>query len=116
MPKIKGNAYVVELGRLLQRRREYLGISREALADTLGTKYEVIRLYEEGQRIMKVDRLFEILVALDISVSDFLNAILGEFNSYTLKLAASINTLDGTRCQRLIKQIDALLEIEKTGG
>ena len=61
MPKIKGNAYVVELGRLLQRRREYLGISREALADTLGTKYEVIRLYEEGQRIMKVDRLFEIL-------------------------------------------------------
>ena len=90
-------------------------MTREDLADMLGTRYDVIRLYEEGQRIMKIDRLFEILNALDISGSDCLNIVFGAVKAQTLNLFARINTLDDTSCQRLIRQIDALMEAEKIG-
>ena len=77
MPKISGNKFVVELGKLLQHRREALGMTREELAERAGIRYDVIQMYEEGQRTMKIDRLFEILNALDISVADCMAVIFG---------------------------------------
>lgn len=112
MPKITDNAFVVELGRLIQRRRESIGMSRETLANTLGSRADVIRLYEEGQRVMKTDRFFEILKILGVSVSDCLDAILGKTSAHTLNLVARINTMDEASSRRLIRQMEDLLEIE----
>ena len=118
MPKITDNTGVLKLGRLLQERRESIGMSRETLAEMTGTKYETIRLYEEGQRVMRVNRLFDILEALGISAVDCFSAILGgkgEKSTHALSLIARINTLDDTVCQRLIRQVNALIEIESSG-
>ena len=118
MPKITNNPVVVEVGRLLQKRREAIGMTREVLADKIGTKYEVIRLYEEGQRVMKIDRLFEILEAMGIPSADCLSAILGGSGSESvraLNLVARINTLNDADSQRLIRQVNALIEIENSG-
>ena len=73
MPKITSDMSMVELGQILQRIRESVGMSRSELAEKIGTRYDVIRLYEEGQRIMRVDRLFEILDALGIHLLEFLS-------------------------------------------
>ena len=41
MPKIIQNEEVLKIGKLLKQRREDIGISREALAEKLGTSYGV---------------------------------------------------------------------------
>ena len=115
MPRIVDNRYVAELGKLFRLYRESIGISREALAVKIGTKYETIRMYEDGQCVMKVDRLFQILQALNISVQDCLSIIFDNRNSQTLKLLAKINSLDEASYQRIIRQMDALIDIEKNG-
>ena len=59
-----------ELGKLLRDRREARGMSRQELAELIDSRYDVIRLYEHGERIMKLDKLFKILDALGISLSE----------------------------------------------
>ena len=114
MPKITDNTFIAELGRLIQRRRESVGMSRETLADMIGSKYEVVRLYEEGQRVMKMDRFFEILTVLGVSIPDSLFAILGGTSAHMLSLVARMNMLDEASRRRLMRQIDALIEVEKS--
>lgn len=118
MPKIMDNMAIVELGRLFQKRREAIGMTRETLARIVGTTYEVIRLYEEGQRVMKIDRLLAILEALGIPTSDCFSAILGGSTEgvHPLSLVTRINTLDKESSQRLIRQVDALIQIEDSRG
>lgn len=116
MPKAGGNEFVTKLGRLIQLRRESMGLSREALAEKTGTKYEVIRLYEEGQRVMKVDRLFEILEALDVPVMDCLPAVFAGRSGRALRLVSEISALDSAVCDRLVRQMEALTGLEKSGS
>ena len=116
MPKAGGNEFVTKLGRLIQLRRESMGLSREALAEKTGTKYEVIRLYEEGQRVMKVDRLFEILEALDVPVMDCLPAVFAGRSGRVLRLVSEISALDSAVCDRLVRQMEALTGLEKSGS
>ena len=115
MPKITNSAFVLDLGKLLQRRREAIGMTRDGLAEKIGTKYEVIRLYEEGQRVMKIDRLFEILEALGIPTKSCLSVILGGTGTqgiHALNLAAQIYALDDSVRQKLLRQVNALIDIE----
>ena len=56
-------------GKLLQEIREAAGMSRQELAEKVGCKYEDIRLYEKGQRVMRIDRLFRILNVLGVHLS-----------------------------------------------
>lgn len=58
------NPDLVELGRNIQRQREFLGMSQEELGLDVGSNKNTIYLYETAQRVMKVDRLFEISEAL----------------------------------------------------
>ena len=62
-----------KLGTWLKGCRERAGLSRGTLAVKLGTTYETIRLYEEGKRVMKIDRFLEILAALNIDLDDLLS-------------------------------------------
>ena len=56
-------------GGLLRDIRETVGMSRKELAEKVGCKYEDIRLYEKGERVMRLDRLFRILHVLGVHLS-----------------------------------------------
>ena len=58
------------MGKLLRNIRESKKLTRQELADMAGCRYDEIRLYEKGKRIMRVDRLFLILEVLGIPVSE----------------------------------------------
>ena len=85
------------IGKFLKERREYVGMSRETLASRVGTTYNTIRLYEEGLRIMRVDRLCELLEALGLGVLDCFSMKLGEGVSVspeTLHLAERLEAVE----------------------
>ena len=117
MAEVDSGMNAVEFGKLIQRRRESIGMSREELAAIVGSKYEVIRLYEEGKRVMKIDRFFAILDALGIPSSDCLLTVLGgNFEKvHPLSLLARIRALDSTSYQRLIYLMNAFIEMEDSG-
>lgn len=113
MPKIIQNPEVLKIGKLLKQRREHIGMSRETLATKLGTSYESIRLYEEGQRIMKLDRLCELLDALGVQPSDCFSLKLREgvtVSPDTLRLAERLGTLDSALYSKVIRQINSLID------
>lgn len=64
------NPDLVELGRNIQRQREFLGMSQEELGLDVGSNKNTIYLYETAQRVMKVDRLFEISEALMVTPAE----------------------------------------------
>lgn len=64
------NTDLVELGKNIQKQRELLGMSQEGLGLDIGTNRNAIYLYETAQRVMKVDRLFDIADALMITPTE----------------------------------------------
>lgn len=64
------NSDLVELGKNIQKQREFLGMSQESLGLDIGTNAATICLYETAQRTMKVDRLFEIADALMVTPTE----------------------------------------------
>ena len=71
MPKISQNAEVVKIGKWIKERRESLRISRNELAAKIHSTYEMVRLYEEGQCVMRVDRLCEIAQVLGVDTGEW---------------------------------------------
>lgn len=68
--KTMGNSDMVELGKNIQKQREFLGMSQESLGLDIGTNTATICLYETAQRTMKVDRLFEIADTLMVTPTE----------------------------------------------
>ena len=66
MPKIINHAKILKIGKWLKWNREARHMTREELALKVHTSYEMIRLYEEGQCVMRVDRLCDLAEALGI--------------------------------------------------
>lgn len=64
------NADLVELGKNIQKQREFLGMSQESLGLDIGSNGNAIYLYETAQRVMKVDKLFAIADALLITPTE----------------------------------------------
>ncbi len=64
------NPYLVELGKNIQKQREFLGISQEDLGLEVGTGKETISRYESAQVVMRVDRFFELAEALYITPTE----------------------------------------------
>lgn len=64
------NTQLLHLGNILKLRRESLDMSRQQLAEKVATRYDIICLYEQGKRAMRVDRLFAILDALGLRLAD----------------------------------------------
>lgn len=58
------------IGKLMQDIRETRKVTRQELAGMVECRYDEIRLYETGGRIMRVDRFFRILEVLGIPVRD----------------------------------------------
>ncbi|MDO4167929.1 MAG: helix-turn-helix transcriptional regulator, partial [Eubacteriales bacterium] len=61
------NPDLVELGKNIQKQREFMEMSQEELGLDVGSNKNTIYLYETAQRVMKVDRLFEIADALMVT-------------------------------------------------
>lgn len=109
MTEITGYA---DLGKLLRDRRESLGMSRQELAEKADSRYDVIRLYEHGERVMKLDKLFKILNALEISLSeDFVlkttDGVVIHPQAY--RAAARLSALNPESRDRLMGRIRAML-------
>ena len=105
-----------DLGKQLQDRRESLGMSRQELAEKVDSRYDVIRLYEKGERIMKLDKLFRILDALEISLSeDFvLRTTDGTaISPQTYHAAMRLSALKPESYQKLIRKIQGMLKREE---
>lgn len=64
------NQDVVELGRNIQKQREFIGMTQEELALNLNTSRTSICAYEVGQRAMGVDRFFDIARELMVTPAE----------------------------------------------
>ena len=95
------------IGKLLRDIRESRKLTRQELADMAGCRYDEIRLYEKGKRIMRVDRLFLILEALGIPVQESISS--PEIRQAAVQLSA----LDSDTRSSLLDEI--LNAIRKTG-
>lgn len=62
----------VQLGRRVRRRRHFLDLSQEALAERAGIHRTQISLYESGQRMPLTATLVRLAAALDVSVDQLL--------------------------------------------
>lgn len=88
-----------EIGKVLAEIRKKKGVNRQELADKVGCKYDDIRVYERGERIMRVDRLLRILNVLGIPVSENLA------KPEVRKAAVSLSTLDPDSRRKLLNII-----------
>lgn len=61
-----------QLGRRVKRRRNFLDLSQEALAERAGIHHTQISLFEHGQRQPLTSTLVKLAAALDVSVEQLL--------------------------------------------
>ena len=95
------------LGKLPRDVREAAGMSRKELAEKVGCKYDDIRVYEKGERVMRIDRLFRVLDVLDIHIPERLCDV----NVY--KATVKWMTLDHDRRRILLDEILSMIEAEQ---
>ena len=110
---------IQKLGMTLQWCREAVGMSRAELAEKVGTRYDVIRMYETGDRIMKVDRLFRILDVLGVRLSDdfVLRSPNGRQIEYAVyQEAVRINDLPADVRRNLLNRIHFMVGMAEEGG
>ena len=67
----KPNPIDVHVGGRVRLRRVMLGLSQDALAGRLGITFQQVQKYERGANRMGSSRLYDIAVALDVSVTYF---------------------------------------------
>ena len=97
-------------GSLLCKMREAMGLTRQELATKVGCKYEDIRLYEKGERVMRIDRLFRILNVLGIHLSKDL------FDIEVYEAAAGLTCLEEKNRKNLMSKICSMIaKAEKNG-
>lgn len=110
---------IKKLGMTLKWCREAAGMSRAEVAEKVGTRYDVIRMYETGDRIMKVDRLFCILDVLGVRLSDdfVLKSPNGRQIEYDVyQEAVRINDLPANVRGKLLNRIHFMVGLAEEGG
>ena len=120
------NTQLLHLGNILKLRRESLGMSRQQLAEKVGTRYDIICLYEQGKRAMRVDRLFAILDALGLRLADNFTLEATEdsrkadtriedapIGIKAYQAAVRLSALNPESYQTLIRKIQLMIEAEE---
>ena len=64
-----------QLGRRVKRRRNFLDLSQEALADRAGIHRTQISFYEHGERMPLVSSLIKLAAGLEVSVEQLVVGI-----------------------------------------
>jgi transcriptional regulator with XRE-family HTH domain len=67
-----GERVASTLGRRIRRRRQFLDLSQEALAERAGIHRTQISLFEHGERMPLVVTLVKLAAALEVSVAQLL--------------------------------------------
>ncbi len=63
------------VGSNIEARREFLSISRAALAETMGISYQQLYKYEKGQNRLGVDQIFFLRRYLDLSYNELFDGL-----------------------------------------
>ena len=66
----------VHVGARLRYRRMLIGMSQEALGDSLGLTFQQVQKYEKGQNRIGASRLHRIAIALQVPVGFFFEGLL----------------------------------------
>ena len=101
--------YLQKIGKILKQRRESIGMSRSTLAMKIGTTYDIIRLYEEGKRAMRLDRLLVLFDALGLPVSGILSVV-EKSGENSIRFIAKISVLDDPEYCKVMEKIRLLIE------
>lgn len=115
------------IGERIKQARKNAGLTQEDLARILGVKYQMIGQYENGKRKPKIETLYKIAHALDVSVTELVepnalqiaNDMLELFaGSQTLEMLADCTQIDELYCQlnekgqkKAIEQVELLTKI-----
>ncbi|MBW7922518.1 MAG: helix-turn-helix transcriptional regulator [Rubellimicrobium sp.] len=68
----------VHVGKRIRHRRWLTGVTQQQLAEKVGIKFQQIQKYETGTNRVSASRLWDIAVALDISVAFFFEGLDGD--------------------------------------
>jgi transcriptional regulator with XRE-family HTH domain len=91
------------IGKVIRARRAALGVSQEIIGKRVGVTFQQIQKYENGTNGLTVERLFQVVEALEWNVIAFIGAIDSVPSSST----------DGTRqTLEIMKRINMLNETE----
>jgi len=69
------NLVDIHVGCRVRMRRKMLGVSQEALADTLGLTFQQVQKYERGANRVSASKLYEIAKTLQVPVSFFFDGL-----------------------------------------
>ena len=106
------DARVIELGSRIQKYRKKRMMSQQELGMEVGSNANSIYLYETGQRVMKVDKLFQIAEVLGIEAG----MLCPKEEGYREKLCARVECvgkelemLDGDEMECVIAAAEAMI-------
>jgi transcriptional regulator with XRE-family HTH domain len=106
----------------IHERRVHLGLSRQALAASIGLTYQQLHKYETGENRVTIGRLAEIARVLEVPLAFFLDETIGTSaptrrrDRRLLELAKLAATLDDRRLNALNEVARALAGEEQTHG
>ena len=65
----------VHVGKRIRHRRWMVGMTQQQLGDKVGIKFQQIQKYETGMNRVSASRLWDIAMALDVSINFFFEGI-----------------------------------------
>ncbi len=71
------NPVDIHVGSRIRMRRKFLGLSQEALADTIDLTFQQVQKYERGSNRVSASKLYEISRALKAPVASFFEGYAG---------------------------------------
>jgi len=83
----------LHVGKRLRRRRRLLGMTQQDLAGQVGVRFQQIQKYECGANRITASRLYDLSVALNVSVQYFFDGV--PINDATLTVANDAERLEG---------------------
>jgi transcriptional regulator with XRE-family HTH domain len=85
-----------QLGRRVKRRRNFLDLSQEALAERAGIHRTLISLYEHGQRMPLTSTLIKLAAGLGVSVDQLVGGIEWEVTGHRGSASTGAGGDEGT--------------------
>lgn len=69
---MKNKDLLARFGRIMQNKREFMGLSQEDIAEMLGVHQSTYAQYEKGNRNMKLDLVIAVCQILKIDLTEFI--------------------------------------------
>ena len=104
----------IHLGNRLRRRRRLLGLTQQELAAAVGVRFQQIQKYECAGNRMSAARLWDLSLALEVSISYFYDGLSkGQVEIFQALEAVSSEVLNQTETQELLAAYYSLGEAQR---